>query len=87
MFCSDCTRFERCEIMIELLKIKEKLEGIKQGHTLITRLSSNPTQSLEDARHGYRELMRERGKWTRKQLKCLRRRSHLNSIGYDCFRD
>lgn len=87
MFCTECTRFERCEIMIELLKLKEKLESIKQGNTLITKLSVDPKQSLEYARNEYKKLRLERGKWTRKQLKCLRRRGFLHSIGYQCFRD
>lgn len=86
MFCTGCIRLDECEIIAELRRIHEELKTLKKGHTLITKLSNDPKQSVQDAYDKYRELQLEKNKWVREQMKCLRKREYLQTKGYHCFK-
>lgn len=86
MKCENCLRFEKCDIVSQLIDVIEKIRKVKKQKKLIVGLSSDPKQAIEEARNKYKELRSEYDELKSQQIRCQRRRLILYYKGYDVFK-
>jgi hypothetical protein len=91
MDCTNCTKYSRCEIIVDIVDILAKMEESREQRTLDI-LSSDFKKTIEDAKNEsmneLKELQLKFFELKDKQYKCFRRRRYCHfRLGYTCFRD
>jgi len=82
--CEDCTRFESCDIIREIRKLRYELHKAKNN------VQTELFQSVRELEDRYKEeqikLRNRRLELRRKQGNCFRSRLFSQYLGYSCFK-